>query len=475
MSTYILRKAAISVASIGLFVYHVFCRIILSGLNTRTIFSLPLNFFLNFLPVFVWLLIFKNAGLIPIEIRPNIHVPLAFHVDTFVFSVTASPFGSVISIAVLVVSAWLLYIRFYRLQQNLPSKIFSSQEEADPEHDEFLECGDSSEESSSENFELSDLDPQVNNKKHGKSFTKYTEVSTAPSDFQNHPRIGKLEFIPNLSSIDISENAAAINRKIILHLQSSSSTLPYNCWYLAPPILLASSWFVLNLDQNFATPITTMKDQISWCSYVLGHFCVPLFTSIWLYVFHCPGALKLFSFALGTQNIAGVMTHLLMPTAPPWFIHKNGENAPADYHVLGYAAGLTRAHFSTGTHIVNNGFHKSPIVFGAVPSLHSAMAVLCFLFVCYYSRWLFAKLLLLGFVILQWWATIYLDHHWRIDLLIGMFYAITSFTFWYRFRLARYTEDFIKARLRYDFSQGSTMGMRVFRNTRLQNFFDPLS
>ena len=185
--------------------------------------------------------------------------------------------------------------------------------------------------------------------------------------------------------------------------------------------------------------------------------------------------LKSYGWALGCQNICGVLTHLLFPCAPPWFIHLYGEDAYADYEMPGYAAGLTRVDVALGTHLNSKGFHASPIVFGAVPSLHSAMAVLTFLFVSYYARWTVVKILSFLFVVLQWWATIYLDHHWRLDLFVGMCYALIWFSIMYKLRLRKVNESYLKLRLQYNFARGSTMGMRVFRNTKLQSFFDPLS
>ena len=123
------------------------------------------------------------------------------------------------------------------------------------------------------------------------------------------------------------------------------------------------------------------------------------------------------------------------------------------------------------------GFHISPIVFGALPSLHSAMAVMVFLFVSYYSRNMGVKIAYLLYVVLQWWATIYLDHHWRLDLIVGMLYSIASFSFllfWSR-GLSFVERNFILARKRCDFKNGSTAGMRIFRNTKLQTVFDPYS
>lgn len=103
------------------------------------------------------------------------------------------------------------------------------------------------------------------------------------------------------------------------------------------------------------------------------------------------------------------------------------------------------------------------------------MAVMTFLFVGYYARWTIIKLLAFSFVCIQWWATIYLDHHWRLDLICGMMYSITWFTIIYKLRIIKSDAKFVKLRLSYDFNNGSTMGMRVFRNTKLQSFFDPLS
>lgn len=440
------RVAAVAFAPL-LCVVQFLWRVFWSGLNERNIITFPLNFFINFLPVFTWLLIFKNAGLIPKDIRPTIHVSLAYHLDEFMFSITKSPLGSLLTIAATVMGGWLLYLKIYRTATTYKSLGLPTLSLTSLEDD--IEMAE---------FDMSD-----------------TKDFTAPGSFQNHHRIGPMEIVPNLQPVEISENAETINRKIVRHLRENNNNRPYNCWYYAPPALLAASWFVLNVDHWFLAPLTVPKDVTAWFLYVIGHFCVPLFTAIWLYVFHAPGAIRLFSFALGAQNIVGVLTHLLFPNAPPWFIHKFGETAEANYDTKGYAAGLTRVKFATGTHTVTKGFHASPIVFGALPSLHSAMAVMCFFFVSYYSRWTISKVAVLAFVVLQWWATIYLDHHWRLDLIAGMAYSIVLYTIFLKWLMPRVDDDFVAARLRFDFQRGSTMGMRVFRNTKLQNFFDPLS
>lgn len=403
-----------------LVVFEFLLRIFWSGLNKRGVFGLVLNFWINFLPVFIWLLIFKNAGLIPKEIRPPIHVKLAYHLDEYMYNVSKYPFGLLATLLGCSLGSYMMYRKLKLIDANTALKnSFNSVLSLDLELNEF------------------------NIDETGSESTSGTE-----SDYFD-------KYSPPISG----------------------SFKPKNCWYLAPVFILSASWFVLNLAYWAREPILIEKDLTAWFSYVLCHILAPIFTAIWLYVFHPQGALKLFLIALGVQNIAGVMTHLLFPNAPPWFIHLNSEDLPADYDMPAFAAGLTRIDVALGTHIHSKGFHALPIVFGALPSLHSAMAVQVCFFLCYYARWSILKCFGLAYIALQWWATIYLDHHWRLDLFVGMLYSIALYMFLHIWKggFRRVDERFALARSRMDFAEGSTMGMRVFRGTRIEHFFDPLS
>lgn len=466
-----------------IFIYQLCSRIFFSGLNDRSIFRFILSFIIGFSPVFIWLLIFKNAGIIPHSIRPPIHVKLAARLDEYMFT---HLIGSILTIISLISSSYLIYIKFYR-RKTIPSGnngilsyIPVNKDDAIEFTEEIRSCSTSTR---SVTPPLSaDLEQQDNTT--GLELETFTEEdddtldTTSPGDFQEDPHFLPLTYFTTLSPMEISQYTSETNEKIIHHIRTIGSYAPMNSWYLAPPILFCLSWIILNFDYWFKDPITPRKDILAWASYVIGHITIPIITAVWLYVFHAPGALKIYGVTLGLQNISGVLTHLLFPNAPPWFIHMYGEDKEATYDMEGYAAGLIRVDIQLGTHLHSEGFHASPIVFGAVPSLHSAMAVLTFFFVAYYARWTIIKILSLLFVILQWWATIYLDHHWRLDLIVGLGYSLFWFTLmsWMKsFGLKRVDEDFIKLRLRFDFKNGSTMGMRVFRNTKLQKFFDPLS
>lgn len=290
-------------------------RVYRGGLNTRNIPTLVFNFALNFFPVFIWLTIFKNAGLIPTSWRPPIHNRLAFLADIYMFGDSAGELvaqygesaraaaraswltSSLLAVVLIVLPLLLWYHIYYKRRVN------------------------------------------------------YNVIDPHATIFHNN--------------------------------QPFSPTSPRA---LFPFLFFIYVFISLNSVHLFAKQdeavFTKHKDLLAWVSYVLLHLLAPIFTAIYLYVFHPPGTLKAFSLAMGLQNICGVFSHLLMPMAPPWFIHMYGihDTEHVSYEQEGFAAGLTRVDTHLGTHLNSKGFHKSPIVFGAVPSLHSAMAVQCFLF-----------------------------------------------------------------------------------------------
>jgi hypothetical protein len=70
-------------------------------------------------------------------------------------------------------------------------------------------------------------------------------------------------------------------------------------------------------------------------------------------------------------------------------------------------------------------FGNSPLVFGAFPSLHSGCATIEMLFM----GWLFPKMRIycVVHVMWMWFATMYLTHHYLIDLVGGSIYATLAF------------------------------------------------
>lgn len=129
----------------------------------------------------------------------------------------------------------------------------------------------------------------------------------------------------------------------------------------------------------------------------------------------------------------------------------------------GSAAGLVRVDAVLGTHIYQNAFKASPLVFGAFPSLHGAFSCCCFFFVSRYSR---RGGMLVGFYVLwQWFSTMYLRHHWRIDLLGGLIYSAFAFSLFYR-SLQRCDRAYLRG------MSGGNGWERLWEGTKLQSIFE---
>ncbi|GCE98483.1 hypothetical protein ZYGM_003605 [Zygosaccharomyces mellis] len=488
-------------------------RLYRGSLNHRNLLTLPLNFLANFSIIFIWLMIFKNAGLIPLDIRPTIHSKAAFYLDNYMFG---DYWGE-------------MYQQFgktsYRPWTIFSSIIFSTL---------FLLL-----------LPLAIWYYIYYVKKLDYNFMEWNDHIFHFSDRSNPKRLRTL-------------------------------CIPFLLPFVALVFLNIMHVFAKQTEENFSN----WKDFVAWFSYVILHLTSPILTAVYLYVFHPPGVLKCFALSLGIQNIMGVTTHLLLPMAPPWFVHMYGimDTEHVNYTQEGYAAGLTRVDKQLGTHLNTAGFHMSPIVFGAVPSVHSAMAFQCFLFLVtrsatyksrmgsgtspfrketertliskyseepeitgssnlplqlrgedelelrtlgleqsntssseelrptadrcdtpgtlaiYYlhdpefcTRWYFSifnrailpRLLGILFLLWQWWSTMYLDHHYRFDLFIGVLYALFVHILINHYVLQpKVLQPWLTIRLQQmpdTRNEGRTMGMRVFQDTKMEWFFDPLA
>ena len=124
----------------------------------------------------------------------------------------------------------------------------------------------------------------------------------------------------------------------------------------------------------------------------------------------------IFSRTFGWMNIAGVVIQLIFPCSPPWYENLYGL-APANYNIAGSPAGLAAIDRLFGVDLYTTTFTASPQVFGAFPSLHSGNATLEALFMAH----AFPNLAPFFFMytLWVWWATMYLSHHYAIDLVAG--------------------------------------------------------
>jgi len=194
--------------------------------------------------------------------------------------------------------------------------------------------------------------------------------------------------------------------------------------------------FGLNLQgfpKNFFGPIEqvtgvfTFLDLIAAGVYIL-HFGFWIFFTLYLYYYY---RFKLstqvlqpwtFLWSLGILNIMAIITQLLWPTAPPWYNDVYGTR-PANYGMEGNAAGLENADEFLRIPLFENIYESSPIVFGSFPSLHAAWPLI----MCFFGPTVRVKGILSVYASMVCWAAVYLNHHYVVDLLGALLYAIISF------------------------------------------------
>lgn len=98
---------------------------------------------------------------------------------------------------------------------------------------------------------------------------------------------------------------------------------------------------------------------------------------------------------------------------------------PADYSMKGSPGGLLRIDRVFHSSGYTNAFGSAPLVFGAFPSLHSGSAVMEALFLAHFFP--FLKPVYWTYVGILWWATMYLSHHYLVDLTGGACLSVLVF------------------------------------------------
>lgn len=179
---------------------------------------------------------------------------------------------------------------------------------------------------------------------------------------------------------------------------------------------LESVFYGANISNILSAHHHTVLDILAWLPYGITHFGAPFVVSIFMFIFGPPGTLPIFARTFGYMNLAGVVIQILFPCSPPWYENLYGL-APANYSIKGSPAGLAAIDQLFGINLYTSTFTASPLVFGAFPSLHAGTSTTEALFMSY----LFPKLrpLFVAYVMWLWWATMYLSHHYAVDLVGG--------------------------------------------------------
>jgi hypothetical protein len=175
------------------------------------------------------------------------------------------------------------------------------------------------------------------------------------------------------------------------------------------------------------TLIRLLFDLASALIYAL-HFVAPLVLG-WFF-WHTLNERRTFYiyvYALTVLNVMALVTFMIYPAAPPWYVYKHGFGQPSDV-MLDSAGALVNFDKVVGRRFFvsfYNTFNSN--LFAAIPSLHSGYPTMIAL--CLWARLRGRAWLFIAYPLLAWFAAVYLNHHYVIDLVIGSLYAVVAWGF----------------------------------------------
>ena len=166
-------------------------------------------------------------------------------------------------------------------------------------------------------------------------------------------------------------------------------------------------------------------DIFTTTTYLL-HFIVPLILGwIFWHTLNERRTFYLFVYTFTTLNLMALITFMIIPSAPPWYVFNYGFDQPS-LEFYDSSASLINFDMLIGNNFLQTlwGTFNSNY-FAAIPSLHSGYPTLIALFIWLRFRgwtWIFIL-----YPISAWFSAVYLNHHYIIDLIIGALYVIIAY------------------------------------------------
>jgi hypothetical protein len=151
----------------------------------------------------------------------------------------------------------------------------------------------------------------------------------------------------------------------------------------------------------------------------VAHFALPLVVAFAFWVLERRLFYR-YLLALLLMSFAAFICYVLIPVAPPRFAGSFGPPLAVDDIAR---STFTQLHFAPVTTWLYGSISGNQVA--AFPSLHSAYPLLAYLFAR--TRWPRASLVLLVWSAAIWFAVVYLGHHYVIDVVAGIFFAIGAY------------------------------------------------
>jgi membrane-associated phospholipid phosphatase len=126
--------------------------------------------------------------------------------------------------------------------------------------------------------------------------------------------------------------------------------------------------------------------------------------------------MRYFLWAFAVANAISFAMWLIVPAAPPWYVHEHG--CVIDLAARPSPAGLGRVDALLGISYFEVFYSRAASVFGAMPSMHNAYPLLG-LFTAWSSSTWKTRPIHIAYFLWMFTASLYLDHHWVVDAVAG--------------------------------------------------------
>ncbi len=187
------------------------------------------------------------------------------------------------------------------------------------------------------------------------------------------------------------------------------------------------AWFgtgTHTLNEIFAAHHWVVADLAAGFAYLIY---VAEYLALAMLVFFAGHVTRAHTFARGflLVNAMGFLTYLVYPAAPPWYVAAHGFGPP----LIGSAPSPgAAARFDTllDTQVFEDMYRHSVDVFGAIPSLHAAYPVMAAILAFRTRELGWARWPATGYAALMCFSAVYLQHHYVVDVLLGLGYGTVA-------------------------------------------------
>src|SRR3954470_1497444 len=199
--------------------------------------------------------------------------------------------------------------------------------------------------------------------------------------------------------------------------------------HVAEPYLLDRAWFgtgTHTLNEIFAAHHWVVADLAAGLAYLIY---VVEYLALAMLAFLAGAVTRAHTFARGflLVNAMGFVTYFAYPAAPPWYVAAHGLG-PALTGIAPSPGAASRFDALLGTRVFEDLYSQSLDVFGAIPSLHAAYPVMAAVLAFRTRELGWARWPATGYAALMCFSAVYLQHHYVIDVLLGLGYGAIAVT-----------------------------------------------